>query len=195
MRVARRESILKDGRRLVIRSADRVDALDMIDCLKQVATESTFLLSYPDEITYTESEEISIIDRFLNAPTSAMLVAFVDNRLVAISSIMGQSRRRKMCHRAELGISVLRDYWGLGIGARILATLIEAAKNAGLEQIELGVFTGNKRALALYRKMGFVETGLVPQAAKLDDGTYYDEHRMVLMLDRAIEDVLINPEY
>lgn len=185
MRVPRREVMLKDGRLCVIRSADRVDALEMIAYLKQTAMESTFLVSYPDEITYSESEEISVIDRYLNAPTSAMIVAFVDNRIVGISSLTGNAARRKRRHRSEMGISVLREFWGLGVGTRIAEILIEVAKLAGLEQIELGVFTSNKRARALYEKMGFVEMGLIPRAAKLDDGSYYGEYRMVLLLHEA----------
>ena len=40
--------------------------------------------------------------------------------------------------------------------------LIECAKNAGYRQVELDVRADNKSAIALYKKLGFVEYGRNP---------------------------------
>lgn len=59
---------------------------------------------------------------------------------------------------------------------------IDFAKKAGFEQLELGVFADNDRALCLYKKMGFEEIGRIPRAFRLPDGSYIDEITMVKML-------------
>lgn len=52
----------------------------------------------------------------------------------------------------------------------------------GYEQIELGVFSDNEKAIALYKKFGFEVWGNVKNAFKLKDGTYQDEIIMGKMI-------------
>lgn len=52
---------------------------------------------------------------------------------------------------------------------------LAAARNMGCEQMELGVYSDNGRARALYRKLGFEEWGAIRNAYRLKDGTYCDE--------------------
>ena len=68
-----------------------------------------------------------------------------------------------MRHRAELGVSVARDYWGLGIGRALTEACIVSAKAAGYIQLELAVVSENLRAITLYKKLGFVEYGRNPK--------------------------------
>lgn len=49
----------------------------------------------------------------------------------------------------------------------------------GIEQIELEVAADNDRAVALYKKMGFVICGTFPNNMKYKDGTYADAYWMV----------------
>jgi ribosomal protein S18 acetylase RimI-like enzyme len=57
----------------------------------------------------------------------------------------------------ELGMAVLPEYRGLGIGTSLLARLTEAA-GASYESISLSVANGNP-ALRLYQRAGFVVVG------------------------------------
>ena len=52
----------------------------------------------------------------------------------------------------------------------------------GFEQLELGVYSDNSRAIHLYEKFGFERYGIQPRAFKLKDGTFRDEIIMVKML-------------
>ena len=52
----------------------------------------------------------------------------------------------------------------------------------GLEMIELEVVCENKRAIALYEKHGFRIYGTRPHSFKYRDGSYADEHLMLLDL-------------
>ena len=69
----------------------------------------------------------------------------------------------KVRHRAEFGISVVKKYWGLGIGKALLTSCIECAKTAGYNQLELKVVAENERAVSMYERAGFVECGRNPK--------------------------------
>ena len=53
------------------------------------------------------------------------------------------------------------------------------------EQLELGVFSDNARAIHLYESCGFHAWGTQPRAFKLKDGTYRDEIMMVRFFDES----------
>ena len=71
--------------------------------------------------------------------------------------------RRKVAHRARFGISILREYWGMGIGRVLMEASIDCARQAGYSQLELEVVTDNERAVSLYRCAGFEEYGRNPR--------------------------------
>lgn len=82
-------------------------------------------------------------------------------------------------HAGRLGMGLLPEYRGQGLGKRLTVETIRAARLAGIERIELEVFASNERAVALYRKLGFVTEGIKRRARKLD-GEYDDNVFMAL---------------
>ena len=58
---------------------------------------------------------------------------------------------------------MLKEYWGLGVGRALMDACIECAKRAGYAQLELTVVAENERAVAMYRRAGFVEFGRNPR--------------------------------
>ena len=70
----------------------------------------------------------------------------------------------------------------MGLGKALLTRVLTLAKELGYEQVELEVISGNDRALRLYERLGFVQTGRTPRAFCYDDGSYRDEIQMVLRL-------------
>ena len=105
-----------------------------------------------------------------------------DGRVVATAGVDAVGTRDKLRHRAEFGISVLRAYWGLGLGRALTEACIQCAKEAGYEQIELTVVAENKRAIALYRKAGFVEFGRNPRGFRSRSSGYQEIIHMLLAL-------------
>lgn len=83
-------------------------------------------------------------------------------------------------HCGQLGMGLLPEVRGQGLGARLAAAAIERAWTEGLERIELEVFASNERAIALYRRLGFTVEGVKHRARKLD-GRYDDNVFMALM--------------
>ena len=84
-------------------------------------------------------------------------------------------------HCGHLGMGLLPPYRGRGIGERLIRASIEAARAAGFERIELSVYARNTRAVALYRKVGFVHEGTRVRGKKVD-GEYDDVHLMGMVL-------------
>ncbi len=91
------------------------------------------------------------------------IIAVVGNTVAGTAGIEAVGTKSKVRHRAEFGISVDREFWGLGIGRALMASCIECAKAAGYHQLELNVVAENVRALAMYKKAGFVEYGRNPK--------------------------------
>ena len=93
---------------------------------------------------------------------------------MATAGVDAVGTRDKLRHRAEFGISVLRAYWGLGLGRALTEACIQCAKEAGYEQLELTVVAENERAIALYRKAGFVEFGRNPRGFRSRTSGYQE---------------------
>jgi len=75
-------------------------------------------------------------------------------------------------HRGVLGMGVLAPHRGRGIGARLLEACLEHAGRCGIEKVELTVYTINIPAIALYRKFGFLEAGILLDYRRLDGATF-----------------------
>lgn len=105
--------------------------------------------------------------------------ALHDGNVVGWCDIV-RDERPGMTHIGHLGIGLLPEYRGQKIGARLLAAAIADAFHKGLTRIELEVFAANTRAIALYRKTGFVEEGRKRQA-RFVDGVYDDAICMALL--------------
>ncbi len=84
-------------------------------------------------------------------------------------------------HRGGLGMGLLPEFRGQGIGAALLTHTLDKAKSFGLEKVELNVYTTNTHAISLYKKNAFVEEGLIKRYRKLD-GQYYDSISMAKFL-------------
>lgn len=84
----------------------------------------------------------------------------------------------RLRHSAGIGIMVHRAYQGMGIGKKLMETLLDMADNwLMLVRVELTVYTDNEKAIRLYQKMGFVSEG-VKQKAAIRNGQYADEYIM-----------------
>jgi RimJ/RimL family protein N-acetyltransferase len=82
----------------------------------------------------------------------------------------------------EVGMMVAAGWRGRGVGTALLAAGIDWARQHGLHKLSLGVFPGNEPALALYRKLGFVEEGRRVQHMRRASGELWDLIEMGLLL-------------
>ena len=83
-------------------------------------------------------------------------------------------------HSGHLGMGLLPEIHGRGIGRRLAEMAIDAARARGIERVELEVFASNTRAIRLYERLGFAHEGVRRRARKLD-GVYDDNVMMALV--------------
>lgn len=89
-------------------------------------------------------------------------------------------------HSGVLGIGLDKDFRGAGIGRRLMEIAIDGAWRYGLTRIELTVRAPNTNAIALYRKLGFADEGVMRNAVRVDD-VYEDTLIMALLRSDASE--------
>lgn len=176
-----RKITLKNNAEAVLRNPIPSDAKAMSAFLKTCAGETHFILRTPEECNETEEQEKAYLQNVNASPYVLMLVCTVDGEIAGTCSLMFNNHK-KTKHRASAAIGILKKYWGLGIGTAMFREMIVIAKEKGLLQLELDYIEGNERARALYQKMGFVETGILPNAVQLENGTLLNEISMIKKL-------------
>lgn len=82
----------------------------------------------------------------------------------------------------ELGMFVDRDWRGRGVGSALVEAAIAWSRKRGLHKLTLSVFTHNEPAVALYRKLGFVEEGRRVKHFRRANGELWDSYEMGLLL-------------
>jgi len=170
---------LKDGRTCTLRSSEKTDAAEMLRYMVQVLSETPFLLSSPEEFSAMPVEkEEAFIENVLSADRAVMITAFDGDRIIGTADLRSAGARQRVCHRCSMGITILKEYWGVGLGSQMMQAIIDCAKGLGYEQLELEVVASNRRAINLYTKFGFKVYGCHPHKIRYADGTYADDYLM-----------------
>lgn len=138
------------------------------DALSVVASERIYIeMIEPPSLEKVSSFQSGLISK--NAP---VYYAISDDRVVGWADIFpGENPRQS--HRGGLGMGLLPEFRGQGLGSKLLSAVLAHAKKFGLEKVELNVYTSNPAAIALYKKFGFEQEGLIKKYRKLD-GQYFD---------------------
>ncbi len=155
--------ILKNGKKALLRNGDKADGKEVFEVFNLTHVETDYLLSYPDENSYDPEQEAQFLEEKTNSSNEIEIIAVVDGKIAGTAGIESVGKKYKLQHRAELGISVLKEFWGLGLGKALMNACIQCAKKAGYKQLELNVVAENERAVALYKSFGFVEFGRNPK--------------------------------
>jgi ribosomal protein S18 acetylase RimI-like enzyme len=74
-------------------------------------------------------------------------------------------------HVGVLGMGLLPQFRRQGLGTRLMAQSLDAARAFGFTRIELSVRQNNEIAIALYKRFGFVTEGFLRSGVKVN-GTY-----------------------
>jgi len=92
------------------------------------------------------------------------LVAEYDDKIIGATSIELDRYRRN--HIGKFGITIINGYRGIGLGKHLMSEIIELAKKELSPKpkiIQLEVYTNNKPAINLYKKMGLKIVAKIPK--------------------------------
>lgn len=142
---------MRNDRIIQIDKAAKIDAPKMIEYLNTVGGESDNLLFGSNGFHMSVEAEEKLIEDLTDSKVSALLIGKIEKEIVCVGSIM-TSPRERICHQADLAISVKKKYWGLGIGTILMQAMIDfSKKNRKTEILHLGLKADNLIALSLYR--------------------------------------------
>ena len=162
-----------------IREARAEDAKALLTYLRRIGGESDNLTFDNQGLPFTEEEESRFLESVHRDPKSIQLIALRNGSIIADGSISGFQRR--MSHRADLGISVVREEWNHGIGSMLMERLIDFSRNSGIELINLEVRADNDSAIHLYEKAGYHTEGVRKKY-------YQDNHEDALLMNLDPDD-------
>jgi ribosomal-protein-alanine N-acetyltransferase len=155
-----------------VRTLTEPDLEPCIDLFEAVAAEGTWLASEPP----IDRREVCARWRdLLRTREGTILVAEDGGAPAGLAAMVGLAS-------PELGMLVRAERRRQGVGDALIDACVEWARGRGAREVVLHVFPHNPAAVALYRKHGFEERGLVREAYPRRNGERWDAIRMVLPL-------------
>ncbi len=165
----------------MIRELVEEDILRYRNLQQALDSETTFMLfepgEAPDDPAYWEAR----LRPFLTESRHHFWVADDGDQLVGFLRLVG-NRPQRLQHTALVVMGIRRSHWGQGIGTTLMTPAISWAQQHGISRLELTAVVDNRRAVALYHKMGFRVEGLRRHSLQLADGQFVDEYSMARIL-------------
>lgn len=137
-----------------------------------------------------EREYLSLLEAFPLEETRAFVLGMIKDGKPQFVAVAGEEvvgwcdiRRHPFpshAHAGALGMGIIPSYRGQGLGRRLIEATLQAARDVGIERVELSVHADNERAIALYERVGFVREGLARRSVRID-GRYKDAIHMALI--------------
>lgn len=163
----------KNGLTFTIRSARQADASPLSELRLRIDGETENMDREPGEAFIDGPGFERIIRTDTESSRNLFLVADVQGRVVGFCRCEG-SMLKRFSHRVEFGVCVLKEFWGYGIGERLLEQSVGWADTSGIRKMTLNVLETNMKAISLYRKYGFEEEGVLRMDKLLSDGRFYN---------------------
>jgi len=163
--------------RVVIRLpkiSDLNSSLEMINSL----VEEKAMLTVQKKSTYKEEEKY--LKGIIKEKGALHLFLIINGKVAGSAKISKLGNGRN--HIGELGISLKKEYRGMGLGKKLSKTVMEKAiKKFKLKIIILNVFKKNEAAYCLYKKLGFKKVGVIKGEVK-----YYNRYEDVITMVKYI---------
>jgi RimJ/RimL family protein N-acetyltransferase len=170
----------KDRKDVFLRTLKWDDLDDIVELVNSLVDEDADIFT---DRKVTKDEEADWLKKkldLLEKDEELHMVAEVNGKVIANSSL--KKNKGMSSHTGEIGIIVGRQYRNIGIGTKMLKTLISQAKKMQIRLLYLGVFSTNKLAYRVYEKVGFKEFGRRPKFI-YKNGKYIDDVLMVKELE------------
>jgi RimJ/RimL family protein N-acetyltransferase len=173
--ISPRKICIADGSDAVIRSYEPMDVDPANAFARQIAAESTYTLKYEGMPEMPKDKLTALWADNLEHPVNLNIGVFDDRKILGnLRFFQRNATHPWVKHIAAFGMAVSRDYWGQGIGSKLLQIMLEHAAACGIHRIEAEVRTANERGIQLYTMNGFKIEGRREKAA-LIEGTFVDE--------------------
>jgi ribosomal protein S18 acetylase RimI-like enzyme len=164
---------------ITIRPTTLADAPAVLSLHLAAASRGGGLAREPDEMSLEPIE--AVLAKAL--ATGVALSAWSDGAIAGEIHAGRLGPRQFNNSLTELTVAVHPDFQGRGIGGLLFEALFaEARKLPGVTRVELFCREGNRHALRLYERLGFVIEGRLVRRVVLADGTVEDDLTMAKFL-------------
>ena len=132
----------------------------------------------------TETKSIENRLEWLNAHGAKhpVLVACIDNEVVAWASLSLWSDRAAYDGTAEVSVYVHHNHRANGIGSILFERLVQEAENIGLHYLLSRISEGNETSIRLHLRNGFVTVGIMHQV-----GYKFGQYIDVTLMERIFK--------
>ena len=166
---------------IIYRPAEAKEAEAIYIFGRQLLSETSLMLLYPEERAKSAEDMRFVIQRFHEMPRHFLVNAWDGSVCVGEALCMGgQFSRNK--HVGRVGVGVLASHYGQGIGKGLMLEIECIAKENEISRLDLTVMSHNERAHRLYLSMGYSDEG-VNKHSLFVDGQWIDEIMMAKLLD------------
>lgn len=162
-----------NGLQYIIRHAVLTDAKQLTSLRVQIDGEAENLDREAGEAFIDPKGFEQLIISDTETINNLFLVAEVQDKIIGFSRCEGNKLKR-LSHKVEFGVCVLKEFWGYGIGKHLLTQSISWADANDLHKINLCVLETNEKAIKLYKKLGFEVEGVLKNDKVLSDGKFYN---------------------
>lgn len=162
-----------NGLTYTVRSAAETDAEQLSKIRVQIDGETENMDREAGEGFIDKVDFQKIIKADSEEMKNLFLVAEVHNQIVGFSRCEGSNLKR-LSHKVEFGVCILREFWGYRMGKSLLQQSIQWADENEVKKISLQVLETNEKAIQLYKKSGFEVEGILKNDKRLSDGKYYN---------------------
>jgi len=170
----------KDGRNVVLRTPRWEDLDDFLELINSLVDEKAEIYITEKFTREAEAEWLTKALSRLVKDEQFFLEAEVDNKVVALSDFQIKEGDPEQ-HPGILGIIVRNGYRDLGIGTELMQTMLEQAASFGFRKVTVNAFATNKRAIHVYKKVGFIEAGIM-RNRHFRQGKFIDEIIMTKLI-------------
>ncbi len=164
------------GSKYVVRPAARGDVLPLLDLLEAVASEGRWIGTEAPVDRVARRRQIS--ETVEGGERAARFVADAGGALVG--NLWIDLRTYGV---GDLGMLVAQEWRRRGVGSALMEAGLAWTRAAGAHKLVLQAWPHNLGALALYRKFGFVQEGLLRRHYPRRNGELWDAVMMGLVLD------------
>jgi ribosomal protein S18 acetylase RimI-like enzyme len=156
------------GKRITIRSLSNKDlkkVREFQDFINSLIEEDAQILR-DEKVGFKEEKEwLKKEIEDVRRKKRVVVIAEHVNKIVGICDVW--LKKGRASHVAEIGVSVRKEYRGIGLGKYLMETTLKIAKNQLKPKIfRLSVLSTNKIAQNLYKKLKFKEVARIPKQSK-----------------------------
>jgi RimJ/RimL family protein N-acetyltransferase len=180
------EFALRSGASVVFRHCEARDVDTFLEFRARIASETTHTMQIVGQATDHRDKTVAAWESMLRDDLSLRLGVFDGDRMVAGLGFHPEhgGNHPWARHVGDFGMMVLQEFWGQGLGRRMLEIIEDHAQACGITRIEARVRAENERGVKLYQGMGYRIEGTRVRAVRID-GRYQDEYFIAKLLDGA----------